>query len=331
MAETEKGPASTGKERAGPRPPLVVAVMPAYRSAAQIGAVLAAIPGDVFRIVIVDDASPDDLARAVSAVGDPRIVLLRQSVNRGVGASTCVGFAAAIELGADIVVKIDSDGQMDPARITDLVAPILRGEADFAKGNRFHDLRFIRAMPLVRRLGNLGLSFLVKAASGYWSVFDPCNGFLALRVTQLQSMRLEMLAERYFFEISLLCEAYSVRAVLRDVPMPPRYADEQSSLSPAKSLVEFLPRLVARFARRLGYTYFLHDFNLVSVFLCAGTPLLSFGFGWSAYHWYRSYATGVVASSGTVIIGALTIILGFQLLLQAVVLDVQNEPGRQVR
>jgi glycosyltransferase involved in cell wall biosynthesis len=329
MADTESRPADAGKEIAGPRAPLIVAVMPAYRSAAQIGAVLSAMPRSVFRIVVVDDASPDDLERAVSAVSDPRIVLLRQPVNRGVGAAMRAGFTAAIELGADIVVKIDSDGQMDPARIADLVAPILRGEADFAKGNRFHDLRFIRAMPFVRRLGNLGLSFLVKAASGYWSVFDPCNGFLALRVSQLRTMRFEMLAERYFFEISLLCEAYSARAVLRDVPMPPRYADEQSSLSPARSLFEFLPRLVARLARRLGYTYFLHDFNLASVFLCAGGPLLSFGFFWSAYHWYRSYATGVVASSGTVIIGALTIILGFQLLLQAVVLDVQNEPGRR--
>jgi glycosyltransferase involved in cell wall biosynthesis len=293
--------------------------------------VLESIPSSVDRVVVVDDASPDDLAGEVSAAADSRVVLLAHAKNRGVGAAMRTGIAAALELGADVVVKLDSDGQMDPARIPDLVAPILSGEADFTKGNRFHDLRFIRAMPLVRRLGNLGLSFLAKAASGYWSVFDPCNGFLALRATRLREMRLEMLADRYFFEISLLCEAYLARAVLRDVPMPPRYGDEVSSLSPAGSLVEFLPRLGVRLVRRVGYAYFLRDFNLVSVLLCGGLHLLLFGILWSALHWYRSYATGVVATTGTVIIGALTIILGFQLLLQAVVLDVQSEPGRRPR
>ena len=331
MPDPESRPVRSENASAEPRPPLIVVVMPAYRSAARIGSVLAGMPPLVHRIVVVDDASPDDLARVVSAAADPRIVVLRHPMNRGVGGATRTGFAAAIELGADVVVKIDSDGQMDPERIPDLVAPILAGDADFTKGNRFHDLRFLRAMPPTRRLGNLGLSFLVKAASGYWSVFDPCNGFLALRAKHLRALRPEMLAERYFFEISLLCEAYSVRAVLRDVPMPPQYGDEVSSLSPAKSAFEFLPRLVARLVRRIGYTYFLHDFNLVSVFLCGGLPLLLFGVAWSAYHWYRSYATGVVATSGTVIIGALTIILGFQLLLQAVVLDVQSEPGRRTR
>ena len=331
MADTEASPDGLEKATIGPRPPLIVVVMPAYRSASKIGSVLAAVPSRVHRIVVVDDASPDDLTRAVAAVADARIVVLRHPVNRGVGAATRAGFAAAIELGADIVVKVDSDGQMDPARIADLVGPILAGDADFTKGNRFYDLRFVRAMPLARRLGNLGLSFLVKAASGYWSVFDPCNGFLALRVSHLRKLRVEMLADRYFFEISLLCEAYAVGAVLHDVAMTPIYNDEVSSLSPAKSLVEFLPRLVARLARRIGYTYFLRDFTLVSVFLCAGLPLFLFGVFWSAGHWYRSYATHVVASSGTVIIGALTIILGFQLLLQALVLDVQSEPRRRTR
>ena len=331
MPDTASRPGSSEDARADERRPLIVAVMPAYRSAPQIASVLAEIPPLVGHIVVVDDASPDDLARVVSAAADPRITLLRHPVNRGVGAAMRTGLAAAIDLGADVVVKIDSDGQMDPSRVADLVAPILSGEADFTKGNRFFDLRFIRAMPLGRRLGNLGLSFLVKAASGYWSVFDPCNGFLALRASRLREMRLERLADRYFFEISLLCEAYLVRAALRDVPMAPRYGDEVSSLSPAKSLLEFLPRLLFRLVRRTGYTYFLHDFSLVSVFLCGGLPMLLFGLLWSAFHWYRSYATGVVATTGTVVIGALTILLGFQLLLQAVVLDVQNEPGRHPR
>jgi hypothetical protein len=184
-------------------------------------------------------------------------------------------------------------------------------------------------MPATRRWGNLGLSFLVKLASGYWTVFDPCNGYLAVSGALLGRLRREQLAERYFFEISLLCESYLARAVVRDLPMPPVYGDEVSSLSPAKSFFEFVPKLLARAARRIGLFYFVRDFNLVSVFVLAGLPLLLFGGAWSAVHWARSLSTGVVASTGTVVVGLLPIILGFQLLLQAVVLDVQNEPGRR--
>lgn len=241
------------------------------------------------------------------------------------------GFTRALELGAEIVVKLDSDGQMDPALIPELVAPLAEGRADLAKGNRFADLAVVGTMPPVRRFGNLALSFLVKAASGYWSLFDPCNGYVAIRSDLLRALRLDQLADRYFFEISLLCESYRAEGVAVDVGMHPRYGDEISSLSPMRSLVEFSGRLLGRIVRRIGSTYFLRDFTVVSVFISAGVPLLTFGVVWSAYHWYRSWATQVVASTGTVMIGTLAIILAFQLLLQAVVLDVQNEPGRPHR
>jgi dolichol-phosphate mannosyltransferase len=220
---------------------------------------------------------------------------------------------------------------MDPAMIPELVAPLIEGRADLAKGNRLADLSFVSAMPLLRRTGNLVLSFLVKMASGYWSIFDPCNGYLAISRGLLENIRREGLADRYFFEISLLCESYRAGGVVVDVPMRPRYGDEVSSLSPLRSLFEFSGRLIARTMRRIGFAYFLQDFTVVSVFLAAGVPMLVFGVLWSAYHWYRSLTTNVVASTGTVMIGTLAIILAFQLLLQAVVLDVQSEPGRQQR
>jgi hypothetical protein len=241
------------------------------------------------------------------------------------------GFAKALELGADIVVKLDSDGQMDPALVPAFVAPLATGRADLAKGNRFADLSVISAMPPLRRAGNLALSFLVKAASGYWSLFDPCNGYLAVSGDLLRRIRQDRLADRYFFEISLLCESYRAGGVALDVDMHPRYGDEISSLSPIRSLFEFSWRLLGRMARRIGFTYFLKDFTVVSVFITAGVPMMVFGVLWSIWHWYRSWAAHAVASTGTVMIGTLAIILAFQLLLQAVVLDVQSEPGRPQR
>jgi glycosyltransferase involved in cell wall biosynthesis len=311
--------------------PVVAAVLPAYRTAASIRAVIEKIPASVGHVIVVDDASPDGVSEIVSAIGDPRVVLVVHPENRGVGGAMKTGFARALELGADVVVKLDSDGQMDPALIPEFVAPLVDGRADLAKGNRFEDLDVIGAMPPLRRAGNLALSFLVKAASGYWSLFDPCNGYIAIRSELLRAIRRDRLADRYFFEISLLCEAYRARGVALDVGMHPRYGDEVSSLSPARSLFEFSGRLLGRIATRIGSTYFLRDFTVVSVFITAGVPLMIFGVLWSAWHWYLSWATNVVASTGTVMIGTLAIILAFQLLLQAAVLDVQNEPGRSVR
>ncbi len=311
--------------------PVIAVVLPAYRAVSSIRTVIEQIPASVRHVIVVDDASPDAVGAAVSGIGDPRVLLVTHETNRGVGGAMKTGYDRALQLGADIVVKIDSDGQMDPSLIPTFVAPLLEGRADFAKGNRFADLAVISAMPPLRRIGNLALSFLVKAASGYWSLFDPCNGYIAITGDLLREIRRPRLADRYFFEISLLCESYRAGGVVVDVAMHPRYGDEISSLSPGRSLFEFSWRLFGRMVSRIGFAYFLRDFTVVSVFISAGVPLMVFGVLWSAYHWYLSVVTKVVASTGTVMIGTLAIILAFQLLLQAIVLDIQNEPGRPQR
>ena len=306
----------------------IAVVIPAYRVAAQISDVIARVPSGVRDIIVVDDASPDGLQQVLAQVSEPRLVIVRHEVNRGVGGAMKTGFRMALELGADIIVKIDGDGQMDPALLAQFVEPITSGEADFTKGNRFDDLSFIRRMPVVRRLGNLALSFLVKLASGYWNMFDPCNGYIALRSRVLRRVNLDRVADRYFFEISLLCEAYFAKAVLQDIPMQPVYAGETSSLSPLGSATEFAPRLCWRALYRLVTGYFMRDFNVVSVFMFVGMPTLAFGIVWSVYHWVQTFRLQVAAATGTVMIGVLAIVLGFQLLLQAIVLDVGNEPRR---
>ena len=303
-------------------------MIPAYRAAGTIGGVLAKIPAEVRHVVVVDDASPDSLQDLLEEVNDPRVVLLRHESNRGVGGAMKTGFQAVLALDADVVVKVDADGQMDPAMIPDFIEPILRGDADVTKGNRFAYLGFIRRMPFWRRVGNLGLSFLVKAASGYWHAFDPTNGYIAVRTEVLEEMDRDRLADGFFFETSFLCEAYFTRAILEDVPMRPVYGDETTSLRPLTMIGHFTPRLIGRFFYRIFMNYFMRDFNAVSVFLTAGIPALAFGVVWSVYHWIHSYSEAVRTGTGTIMIGALAILIGFQLILQATVLDVENEPGR---
>jgi hypothetical protein len=168
-------------------------------------------------------------------------------------------------------------------------------------------------------------------ASGYWHVFDPCNGYIAIRASLLRNIALHRLEERYFFEISLLCEAYFAQAVVEDIPMVPVYGHETSSLHPLAMIRDFAPRLLWRTLYRVVMRYFVRDFDAVSLFVVAGMPALGFGVMWSVYHWIRSVRFQVLTSTGTVMIGVLAIVLGFQLLLQAIVLDVENEPGRKRR
>jgi dolichol-phosphate mannosyltransferase len=309
----------------------VAVVIPAYRAAATIQKVVAEIPAWVDTVYVVDDASPDDTAARLAAVGDRRVRRIAHESNRGVGAAMATGYRQALADGAEICVKMDADGQMDPAHLPQLIEPLAAGRADYAKGNRFHDAAALRKMPRVRRIGNAGLSFLIKAASGQWHIFDPTNGYTAIHRDALAALELGRLHPRYFFESSMLIRLREIDAVVEDVPMPARYDNEQSGLSVGRALVEF-PWLLFRYGlKRILWQYFLADFNAVSLFLAAGAPLVAFGLGFGSYQWIESYLTGTLASTGTVMLAVLPLILGFQLLLQALVLDVQSAPRRALQ
>ena len=229
-------------------------------------------------------------------------------------------------MGASVVVKMDSDGQMSPDNLMTLVEPILSGYADYAKGNRFFHTREIRKMPFTRRVGNLGLSFLTKIASGYWNIFDPTNGYIAISTNVFRNLDQNRINRRYFFETSLLFELSLARAVVIDIPMPARYHDEISSLSTLKSLFEFSYYLIHGMLRRLWLQYFVMDFSIASLYFIIGFVLCLFGGVWGVYAWQKSNLTHIAATTGTVMIAVLPVILGFQLLIQALAYDVQNVP-----
>ena len=304
----------------------VCVVIPLYRVEPYIQEVIAGIPDWVWRIVVVDDASPDCSADKALATGNPRVVLARHEQNQGVGGAMLTGFAMAAEIGGRVAIKMDGDGQMDPELLWDLLEPVLAGRADYTKGNRFFHIDEIVRMPFVRRVGNLGLSFLSKLASGYWNVFDPTNGYLAINLDAFRALNTRRIHRRYFFETSMLIELNLARAVVVDVPMPARYRGEISSLSISRSLFEFAYYLLRGFLRRLWLEYFVLDFSLGTLFLVTGLLMGLFGTGWGLYFWDKSIRTGIPASTGTVMIAVLPVILGFQLLLQALAYDIQNVP-----
>jgi glycosyltransferase involved in cell wall biosynthesis len=254
------------------------------------------------------------------------VAVLRHEVNQGVGGATVTGMRQALAEGAEVIVKLDGDGQMDPALIPRFVQPIVDGRADYAKGNRFHQLEDVRAMPRLRLLGNAAFSFLAKFSTGNWTIFDPTNGYLAIDARVAALLPFDKIERRWFFESDMLYHLYNLRAMVLDVPMQAVYGGEQSGLRPFVVLGPFLVKHLRNFAKRLFYNYYLRDFSIASVELLLGLLALGFGVIFGLAHWIESVETGVVASAGTVMTAALPIIIGVQFLMGFLSYDIQNAP-----
>lgn len=306
----------------------IAVVIPCFRVQDRLQAAVADLPAFVDAIVLVNDACPFGSAEAIARISDPRVVTLRHEVNQGVGGAMVTGYQHCLERGYDIVVKFDGDGQMAGADMTRLLQPLLDGRADYTKGNRWVRTSGLRKMPPLRRLGNLGLSFLAKAASGYWNVFDVNNGYVAIERTALDLIEFRRISRRYFFENSMLIHLNFIRAVVVDIPLPSRYGDEASSLSLARTFFEFPLYLIRGFLRRIWWRYFVFEFSILAIYLLLGLLLLSFGTIFGALEWWRSVASGVPATGGTVMLAGLPVLAGLQLLLQAVMLDIVSVPLR---
>jgi dolichol-phosphate mannosyltransferase len=289
--------------------------------------VLSAFDGAVSNIIVVDDACPENTGSFVrDNCRDPRVEVVIHERNRGVGGATLTGYRRALELGADVIVKVDGDGQMDPKFIPTLARPIIEGRADYAKGNRFYLMEGLAGMPFVRLFGNLMLSFASKLSSGYWKIFDPTNGFTAIhgRVAALLTSR--DIDEGYFFESDMLLHLNLWRAVVMDVPMKASYGDERSTLSVPKVVGPFLWKHLRNFMRRIVYSYFIRDFSIASVELVVGSLLLTFGVIYGSIHWHESIETGIAEPAGVVVLAALTFLLGVYLLIGFLNFDIQNQP-----
>ena len=308
---------------------MVAVVIPSFNVKETILDLLAKIGPVVDRIYLVDDACPQKSGLYVSDnTKDPRIKILFHPVNLGVGGAVKTGYKAALDAGADIIVKLDGDGQMDPLLIPRLIEPLIREEADYIKGNRFYDLGYLKKMPGIRRIGNSMISFINKMTSGYWNIMDPSNGFTAINSVALRSLPLEKIDNRFFFENDMLFRLNTIRAVVQDFPMKAAYGFEKSNLKIWKVLFFFPFMYGNRFIKRIFYNYFLRDFNIGSLELVLTGIFLLFGVIFGGIKWLNSIQTVHPATAGTVLLAGLPVILGFQSLLSFLHYDVANIPKR---
>ncbi len=307
----------------------IAVVIPAYRARDSILGVISRIDDGVDLVIVVDDACPESTGLRVQAeCTDPRVRVIFNERNQGVGGAMVAGYRTALELGAEICLKLDADGQMDPALIPQFLAPILANEADYTKGNRFFHVRDVASMPLVRLLGNAALSFLCKLSSGYWHIFDPTNGYTAIHADCLREVELDKLEKRYFFESDLLFRLHLVDAVVVDVPIRAVYGDERSSLNPLREIPRFARSHARNFLKRIFYEYFLRDFSLASVQLVGGMSLITFALVHGGWTWYHNFMRGVASPTGTVAVVSIAAIVGFVLLQGFFAFDYSRIPRR---
>jgi glycosyltransferase involved in cell wall biosynthesis len=305
----------------------VAAVVPAYNESKMIGEVISTMPSYVDFIVIVDDCSPDNTSEVVNSYTDSRVHLIRHEANKGVGGAIITGHKAAMELGADVNVIMAGDAQMDPAYLPSILDRVTSDGYGFAKANRFFAPESFKGMPGYRVFGNILLSFLTKLTSGYWHLFDPQNGYTAIRSSVLKRVPLDQVAQRYSFENDLLVHLNILQVSAVDVPVPAVYGNEVSSIKLRKVIPELTGMLVSGFWRRIWYRYVLWSFSPIALLLFIGLALEVFGLAVSIWLLFQ-IAASAVATAATVMLAALPLMIGTQMLISALQLDIQASPSQ---
>jgi dolichol-phosphate mannosyltransferase len=299
-------------------------IIPAYNSEKTILSVIKKIPDYVDWIIVVNDKSSDNTAKVVSEISDSRVILISNNKNMGVGGAMIAGFKKALELKSYFIAKIDSDDQMDPQYLDRFARVCLHYNCDYVKANRFGHLDALPSMPRKRLIGNICLSFLTKLVSGYWNVFDPQNGYIMITRKILRRLDLRRIDNGYFFENSMLILLNIMRAKIGEIYLPAQYGSEVSSMKLTNILCTFPKKLCYGFIYRIYNKYFFRSLSPFFILLSFGFTFCAGGFIWGSWAWYQSITTGIPATTGTVVLALLPIILGWSALLQAFVLDAQD-------
>lgn len=309
----------------------IAVVIPCHNVKNEISKVLNSIGQEVDCIYVIDDRCPEGTGKFVkSNFNDDRIQVITHAQNAGVGGAVMTGYQRAIEDGVDVIVKIDGDGQMNASLIPLFLDPIIEGSADYTKGNRFFNLESLSSMPRIRLIGNSLLSFLTKLSSGYWDIFDPTNGYTAINAAVAADLPFHKISKGYFFESDILFRLNILRAVVADIPISALYGDEKSGLRISKIILPFVHGHFKNFVKRIFYNYYLRDMSVASFELPLGLGLIIFGGVFGLFHWIAAFSTGVATPTGTVMISAISIIVGIQLLLSFLAYDISFVPRRSI-
>jgi glycosyltransferase involved in cell wall biosynthesis len=300
----------------------VAVVVPARDEEALLPQTLEGIPEFVDRVYVVDDGSEDGTAAV--AESDERVALIRHEKSAGVGAAIVSGYKRALDDGVDVVAVMAADNQMDPADLGTLVGAVARGEIDYAKANRLFTGQAWELIPRTRYLGNAVLSMLTKIASGYWHVADSQSGYTAIDLESLRMLDLDRLYARYGFPNDLLVHLNVWNRRVRDYPSRPIYGvGERSGIRLWKVVPTISWLLFKGFFWRLGNKYVIRDFHPLVLFYTLGFLLFGIGVVLGIAEVVLRFLGNPIPVA-TIVLVALLVVSGLQLLLFAMWFDMES-------
>jgi glycosyltransferase involved in cell wall biosynthesis len=297
----------------------IAVAIPCHDEELLITKVLGTLPDYVDLAVVVDDRSTDQtVAKVREFVPRPglQVDLVVHEKNQGVGGAIATGYRRSVELGADVVVIVAGDAQMDPADMEGLVAPVARGEADYTKGNRLFQGQSWKLIPKVRYLGNAALSMLTKICSGYWHLADSQCGYTALSADMIRKLDVDKIYKRYGMPNDILIRLNILDARVRDLPVKPVYnVGERSGLRIWKHGPKIAFLLFRGFWRRMFWKYVIIDFHPLIFFYVFGGVMLVAGSGFGMYLAGHRFVTGHAVAASSALMATLLIVTGLQMTL----------------
>ena len=304
----------------------IVIVIPCYKVKDKILKVLSKIPKWIYKIICIDDLCPENSGKHITSnINDDRIIVLLNKKNLGVGGATMEGFLEAKKHEADLIIKIDGDDQMDLKYLKDFIDPIVNNEADFTKGNRFTKFTDYEKMPLIRKIGNIFLSFFNRFASGYWNIFDTTNGYICLNAKLLNLLPLSKISKDYFFESDLLNWLYIIRANVKDIPIKSIYDNEKSNINIFKIIFKFPIMYIRNFFRRYFYEYCIRNTDYRFLSFVLGFLFTLSGITFSLLNW-KTDVNAIPSVPGTVGLAIIFIVLGVYFSSLFFMSDLKNYP-----
>ena len=303
-------------------------VIPARNEERLIRPTLESVPEIIDRIYVVDDGSKDKTKDVVldCARRDNRVRLISHETNQGVGAAIITGYKQSSVDGFDVAVVVGGDNQMPLEMVDELIEPVVNGRADYTKGNRFlMPQRGLDGMPWTRFIGNSLISITTKMASGYYKIYDVVDGYTAISKRAIDMIDWGKAWKGYGYPMDFLVRlnAYGLKVV--DVPRRAIYleGERQSQIKGFDYALKVTPMLVRGFFWRLFSKYLVRDFHPLFFFFLLGLILLPAGVGLGSWLIYKQIG-GIGVSGPESVLCALTILMGIQFLLFAMLYDMQE-------
>lgn len=306
----------------------VAVVIPCYNEEKLIQRTIDTLPTSIDYIIAVNDASKDKTLEVLHRIAksNKKVIVLDNEQNGGIGFSLKHGFHhALVHTNAEAIGIVSGDAQCDPAYIEPMLDVFINRNCDYVKGNRFFQRKALQSMPGYRRLGNIFISLLTKFSTGYYSISDTTMGFGFLRRSILEQVDFGLVRERYDYENSMLIALSIANARLKDFAVPAIYGEETSTIDFWPTVFRVLRVVWVGFWQRIYYKYILFSFHPIALFIFGGLLLSILGWVYGIFIVIERFVHNASPSTGTVMLCVLPLILGFQMLLTALIMDVYNE------